>query len=462
MRGGAGDDVYTVDDAGDVVTEIAGEGADEIRSSITRTPPPTSSALRLTGTANIDAYGTAGDDDLAGNAGRNLFYGDRGADRLTGGAGDDTYSSTTTGTRSSNWRTRASTRWRRRSRRRSRRTSRTCSSSRPRRRRRHRQRARQRDDGRRRCNVLTGLAGNDTLDGGAGADRLVGGAGNDTYVDRPGGRRARRARGRGARHRARAAVVRAARRPREPRAARYLGSSPRRAMPRRTSSPATRARTSSTARPAPTRWRGQRQRHLRRRLDRRHATELASEGTDLVQSSVSFVLGANVENLTLTGAAAINATGNTLANALTGNAAANTLDGGAGQRHAEGRHGRRHLRRRGDRRRDHRERVGRLRHGARVDLLDARRQPRAPDAHRHRRRSTAPATRWPTCSPATPANNVLDGKAGADAMAGGKGNDTYVVDSTGDVVTENASEGTDLVQSSVSLHARRRTSRTSR
>ena len=53
------------------------------------------------------------------------------------------------------------------------------------------------------------------------------------------------------------------------------------------------------------------------------ATELASEGTDLVQSSVSFVLGANVENLTLTGAAAINATGNTLANALIGNAAAN-------------------------------------------------------------------------------------------------------------------------------------------
>ena len=60
------------------------------------------------------------------------------------------------------------------------------------------------------------------------------------------------------------------------------------------------------------------------------ATELASEGIDLVQSSVSFVLGANVENLTLTGAAAVNATGNTLANVLTGNAAANLLDGGAG------------------------------------------------------------------------------------------------------------------------------------
>ena len=33
--------------------------------------------------------------------------------------------------------------------------------------------------------------------------------------------------------------------------------------------------------------------------------------------------------------------------------------------------------------------------------------------------------------------------------SGGLGNDTYVVDNTGDVVTENASEGTDTVQASV-------------
>lgn len=45
--------------------------------------------------------------------------------------------------------------------------------------------------------------------------------------------------------------------------------------------------------------------------------------------------------------------------------------------------------------------------------------------------------------------NVLDGGAGNDTMAGGADNDTYVVDSAGDVVTENAGEGTDLVQSSI-------------
>ena len=58
--------------------------------------------------------------------------------------------------------------------------------------------------------------------------------------------------------------------------------------------------------------------------------EAANAGTDTVQSSISWTLGANVEKLVLTGSAAINGTGNSLANQITGNGAANTLRGGAG------------------------------------------------------------------------------------------------------------------------------------
>ncbi len=55
--------------------------------------------------------------------------------------------------------------------------------------------------------------------------------------------------------------------------------------------------------------------------------ELAGEGTDTVQSSVTFILGAEFEKLILTGVAATNGTGNAVGNAINGNAGANTLKG---------------------------------------------------------------------------------------------------------------------------------------
>jgi Ca2+-binding RTX toxin-like protein len=53
------------------------------------------------------------------------------------------------------------------------------------------------------------------------------------------------------------------------------------------------------------------------------AFENAGEGFDVVNSSVTFTLPANVEGLALQGSGAINGTGNSLDNFILGNAAAN-------------------------------------------------------------------------------------------------------------------------------------------
>lgn len=58
--------------------------------------------------------------------------------------------------------------------------------------------------------------------------------------------------------------------------------------------------------------------------------EQPGEGLDTVFSSAGWTLGDNLENLTLTGLAAVDGSGNALANRLAGNSAANTFSGGAG------------------------------------------------------------------------------------------------------------------------------------
>ncbi|TAK82628.1 MAG: hypothetical protein EPO12_06840, partial [Aquabacterium sp.] len=113
--------------------------------------------------------------------------------------------------------------------------------------------------------------------------------------------------------------------------------------------------------------------------------EAANGGTDLVRAWATHTLAANVENLTLLGGNAINGSGNELDNTLIGNGAANVLAGGAGADTLSGGGG----------------------------------------------------------------NDRLDGGMGNDSLTGGTGNDTYVVDSLADTIVENANEGTDTVESSI-------------
>jgi Ca2+-binding RTX toxin-like protein len=249
LVGGLGNDTYQVDNVGDVVTENAGEGTDTVNSAITYVLGANIENLTLTGTAAINATGNALDNVLIGNSGSNVLDGGAGSDTMIGGLGNDTFvvdnvGDLVTENVSAGTDTVSSS------------ISYTLS-----------------DNlenliltgalaingagnasnnvltGNAAINVLTGGAGNDTLNGGAGADTLVGGLGNDIYM-----------------------------------------------------------------------------------VDNASdlITEDVNEGIDQVNSSITYALSANVENLTLTGTAAISGTGNATDNVLTGNSAANTLIGGAG------------------------------------------------------------------------------------------------------------------------------------
>jgi Ca2+-binding RTX toxin-like protein/GH24 family phage-related lysozyme (muramidase) len=165
-------------------------------------------------------------------------------------------------------------------------------------------------------------------------------------------------------------------------------------------------------------------------------TEYSNQGIDTVQSSITYALTADVENLTLTGAAAINGVGNSLNNILYGNSAANTLTGGDGDDtyHVSV----------GD------TVVEGVRAGTDTLITDVAWALGANVENLILTGTTNINGIGNTLAnriTGNAGNNLLDGGAGADAMDGGLGNDIYIVDSNGDVVTENANEGIDAVQS---------------
>jgi len=171
-------------------------------------------------------------------------------------------------------------------------------------------------------------------------------------------------------------------------------------------------------------------------------TEGAGLGNDTVRSAIAVTLASNVENLVLTGVAAVAGSGNALANTLDGsqNTAANALSGGAGDDTYIVGAGDTVTEAAGGGTDSVRSTVT-FTLGAEVEhlvLLGTAAINGTGNALANTLTGNA-------------ANNRLSGGAGADTMIGGAGSDTYVVDSTGDVVTELASEGIDTIESSITI-----------
>ena len=184
--------------------------------------------------------------------------------------------------------------------------------------------------------------------------------------------------------------------------------------------------------------------------------EQEDEGTDTVQASVSYVLGSNIENLTLTGEEAINATGNNLDNALTGNAGDNRLDGGFGADAMAGGEGDDVylVEQSGDT-------VTELSDEGADAVYSSLNYTLSDNVEILVLSGTAVTGTGNGLDNELIGNGLdntiadlagddyLDGGAGADTMTGGTGNDAYVVDHAGDSVSEQGDEGSDTVYSEI-------------
>ncbi|MEP7007876.1 MAG: calcium-binding protein, partial [Sphingomonas bacterium] len=93
LIGGLGDDLYVINDAAAVIVELAGQGSDTIKSSVSYVlgAGVEVETVRLMGAANLNLTGNAGSQSLGGNSGNNVIDGGGGGDNMKGGAGNDTY-----------------------------------------------------------------------------------------------------------------------------------------------------------------------------------------------------------------------------------------------------------------------------------------------------------------------------------------------------------------------------------
>ncbi|WP_344469306.1 calcium-binding protein [Rhizomicrobium electricum] len=107
MVGGAGDDVYYVDNIADVVSENSSQGTDWVFSSIasytlaenvenlgvlagsSATGNGLSNMIVVLGAASTIVSGAGGSDSIVGGSGNDVLYGGEGNDTLSGGLGAD-------------------------------------------------------------------------------------------------------------------------------------------------------------------------------------------------------------------------------------------------------------------------------------------------------------------------------------------------------------------------------------
>jgi hypothetical protein len=179
------------------------------------------------------------------------------------------------------------------------------------------------------------------------------------------------------------------------------------------------------------------------------AIEAADAGTDRVESSITYALGANLENLMLIGFSDINAIGNIQNNTITGNTFNNILDGGTGADTLKGGLGDdtyivdnigdvlMELQGQG---------LDRVQSSVTYSLgsFDIEELTLTGDAP-----INGTGSRLHNLVVGNTANNILDGREGLDTLVGGLGDDTYIVDNPGDVVRELHGSGIDLIISDV-------------
>ncbi|MBX9860434.1 MAG: hypothetical protein K2Y20_12720 [Sphingomonas sp.] len=93
LIGGLGDDLFFVDSLDDVVTENAGEGFDEVRTSVANYVLPANvERLVYTGTANQNQSGNSGDNQFTGGSGNDSYdLSQGGNDTVNGGDGNDSF-----------------------------------------------------------------------------------------------------------------------------------------------------------------------------------------------------------------------------------------------------------------------------------------------------------------------------------------------------------------------------------